>query len=415
MKIYAITRTGKNAHKKEYTAVPNNVSFRKVGNDPLAAQKEFIQALNATKIERLLAKPFIKNIDSFSDNIIHLDSFGDICVSAAFDGEISVRKGNDQILHANIQEISDLSIDQTGLYMAIKDKVYRFEFNSESNTQDLEITSLSTFSDSNLSISTVIQTNCPIKSLKRQKKQSYVLTDSFFSIHDENYQTKSKFTFKESYEKLFAKNQIVYCTSERDLNLIDERSHELIISKQYGIKTNDIAFKDNQYFITANENAFAYMHDIRKLETPIAKFIGHVNSLTSVDFYNDDIVTGSCDKSIRIFNNYERTSRDVYYNKRMLSVSKVKVFKGRYILSGSDDANVRLWRLNASQKEKLSKAERESLDEKQILKEKYYHVGDIKRIDKHRFLPGDLKSKIKQENEHHKAVIRKKKRFEEQQ
>ncbi|ELQ75249.1 Sof1-like rRNA processing protein (contains WD40 repeats) [Trachipleistophora hominis] len=94
----------------------------------------------------------------------------------------------------------------------------------------------------------------------------------------------------------------------------------------------------------------------------------------------------------------------------MLAVNSVSVYKKRFILSGSEDGNVRLWRLYASEKENMSRREENALECNQMLKDKYYHVGDVRRIDKHRFLPKELKGRIRNEIEHHKAVERKKNR-----
>lgn len=412
MKIYSITRTGKNAARKEHSSVSRSISYNNK-KDPLSAQKEYIRALNATKIERLLSKPFKSIIDVFSDNIVYLVAYEDISVSVSFDGEISVRKADRHILHANIPSIKDIALDSSGLYVAVTDRIFHFELDAEIQniSSNIQFRSLSV-TDGHLEITQCAQVKQPITSFFRRKKRSYILTDSSCHIFDLQFKNTAQISFKESYEKIFEKNHILFCPGHRNLDLFDERSHELIISKQIGIKTNDIAFKDNKYFITANEDAFAYLHDMRKLETPICKYLGHINAITSIDHLNNEIITGSSDKTIRIFNTFDRTSRDVYYNKRMLSISKVKIFQKKFILSGSDDGNVRLWRLNASQKENLSKREMESLEEQQILKEKYYYVGDVKRIDRHRFLPAELKGKIRHETEHHKAVLRKKKQHE---
>ena len=64
-----------------------------------------------------------------------------------------------------------------------------------------------------------------------------------------------------------------------------------------------------------------------------------------------EIVSGSYDKTLRIFDVNQGRSREVYHTKRMQRVLCVQ-WSGdnKYILSGSDEMNIRLWKANASEK-----------------------------------------------------------------
>ena len=54
---------------------------------------------------------------------------------------------------------------------------------------------------------------------------------------------------------------------------------------------------------------------------------------------------------MRIFNAREGHSRDVYHTKRMQKIFCVKyTMDAGFVVSGSDDGNVRLWKNNASEK-----------------------------------------------------------------
>ena len=72
----------------------------------------------------------------------------------------------------------------------------------------------------------------------------------------------------------------------------------------------------------------------------------------SVDYSptGKEFVSGSYDRTIRIFDRTEQHSRDIYHAKRMQRVFVAK-FTGdaRFILSGSDDTNIRLWKARASE------------------------------------------------------------------
>jgi WD repeat and SOF domain-containing protein 1 len=65
----------------------------------------------------------------------------------------------------------------------------------------------------------------------------------------------------------------------------------------------------------------------------------------------------------------------------------------KYILSGSDDGNVRLWRANASDRSVVRTArERQKLDYDQQLKEQYKHMPEIRRIARRRHIPKPIKT-----------------------
>jgi WD repeat and SOF domain-containing protein 1 len=60
----------------------------------------------------------------------------------------------------------------------------------------------------------------------------------------------------------------------------------------------------------------------------------------------------------------------------------------RYILSGSDEMNVRLWKARAAEKLGLLKErQRQALNYNEKLKEKFAEHPKIKRISKHRQVP----------------------------
>ena len=64
-----------------------------------------------------------------------------------------------------------------------------------------------------------------------------------------------------------------------------------------------------------------------------------------------EFVTAGFDRTIRIFDQEERTSREVYHTKRMHIVRCVRWTRdNRYILSGSDETNIRVWKSNPAEK-----------------------------------------------------------------
>jgi WD repeat and SOF domain-containing protein 1 len=77
----------------------------------------------------------------------------------------------------------------------------------------------------------------------------------------------------------------------------------------------------------------------------------HVSAILDIDFSptGREFVTGSFDKTIRIFPINGGRSREVYHTKRMQQVNSVLYsMDNRLIISGSEDTNIRMWKSHAA-------------------------------------------------------------------
>ena len=119
----------------------------------------------------------------------------------------------------------------------------------------------------------------------------------------------------------------------------------------------------------------------------------------SVDYSptGEEIVTGGYDRTVRLFNARQGHSRDIYHTNRMQRVfSVLYTMDNKYVLSGSDDGNVRLWKARASEKMGVKDyRERAHLEYAEKLKEKFSSVPEIRRINRHRNVPKAIKSATK--------------------
>ena len=102
-----------------------------------------------------------------------------------------------------------------------------------------------------------------------------------------------------------------------------------------------------------------------------------------------EFVSGSFDKTLRIFKTDAGHSREVYHTKRMQRIFCVRWSSdATYLISGSDETNIRLWKANASRKlGRLRPRERVAMEYAEQLREKYQHHPHIKRIARHRHVP----------------------------
>jgi len=100
-------------------------------------------------------------------------------------------------------------------------------------------------------------------------------------------------------------------------------------------------------------------------------------------------VSGSYDKTIRIYEAEKSNSREIYHTKRMQHITSIAwSHDNKYIFSASDEMNIRIWKANASEKlGPLQPREKDSFRYNEALKEKFSTHPQIKRIANHRQVP----------------------------
>ena len=152
---------------------------------------------------------------------------------------------------------------------------------------------------------------------------------------------------------------------------------------------------------------------MRKLDQAKMIHKDHISAVLDIDFAptGKEFVTGSFDKTIRIFPFNGGRSREVYHTKRMQQVNAVIYsMDSKYIISGSEDTNLRIWKSRADASIKpLLPREKEKLAYANKLKSKYKQVKEIKRILRHKHLPKLILNKnktkqIQKESKHRKKI-----------
>ena len=150
---------------------------------------------------------------------------------------------------------------------------------------------------------------------------------------------------------------------------------------------------------------------MRKLDEPKMIHKDHISAILDIDFAptGKEFAAASFDKTIRIFPFNEGRSREVYHTKRMQQVNAILYSNdAKYLVSGSEDTNVRIWKSNAADAIKpLLPREKEKLAYANKLKKKYKNTKEVKRIMRHSHLPKLLIKKQKQKQIKKMAKFRK--------
>lgn len=155
--------------------------------------------------------------------------------------------------------------------------------------------------------------------------------------------------------------------------------------------------------LLGSEDHNLYTFDIRNLETPNQIYKGHVGGVMGCDWSptGEGFVSGSYDRTVRLWNREEGKSRDVYHTKRMQRVFDVSYTPtADFVLSASDDGNVRIWKSDASKKlGPVSTKERQAIEYRQKLVERYSREKGVREVKERRHVPQSIHNATKLKRE----------------
>ena len=202
------------------------------------------------------------------------------------------------------------------------------------------------------------------------------------------------------------------CASDRAVILYDLRTNSPLHRNVLNFASNSIAWNPMEAFnfAVANEDHNVYLFDMRNMKRALNVLKGHVAAVMSVEWSptGEELISGSYDRTIRLWERSKGHSRDIYHTKRMQRVFSVAwTPDNNYVLSGSDDGNIRLWRAKASERQGVkSFAQRQKLEYDEALKERYKHMPEIRRIARNRHIPKQIQKAGEIKAEELKAIKR---------
>ncbi|KAA8575726.1 hypothetical protein EYC84_004836 [Monilinia fructicola] len=413
MKIKALSRASIQAPGSE-AKQPRNLD---PALHPFERAREYTRALNATKMERMFAAPFIAQLGKGHVDGVYtmakdpnaLERFA----SGSGDGVVKVwdLTSRDEVwqtsAHENIVKGMSWTRDQKLLTCASDRSIKLFDpYNTPTGSAP---------------VATWLGTNAFTSLSHHRSKNAFAASSGVISIYDLERQNAPPDVLKwpNSTDTIttVAFNQVetsilASTATDRSIVLYDLRTGLPIHKTLLNFASNAISWNPMEAFnfAVANEDHNVYIFDMRKMERALNVLKGHVAACMDVEFSptGEELVTGSYDRTVRLWARTKGHSRDIYHTKRMQRVFSARwTPDSKFILSGSDDGNIRLWRANASKREGIKSAkQRTALEYNEALSERYAHMPEIRRIKRHRHVPKVIKKAGEIKAEELKAIKR---------
>ncbi|KAL9064474.1 MAG: hypothetical protein Q9161_008849 [Pseudevernia consocians] len=418
MKIKALTRAT-SSHQTPGSSVAHQPRNLDPALHPFERAREYSRALNATKIERMFAKPFVGDLGNGHVDGVYVLSKDperlDVLASGSGDGVVKTWNltSREETFKADGHEgiVKGLcwTKDQRLLSCASDKTIKLFD---PSNT-----------TSGSAPLATYLGNTAFTGISHHRSLPNFAASSSAISIYDLSRSSSTPLQtlhWPNSTDTINALswNQIetsvlASCATDRSIILYDLRTSSPLSKVTLGLASNAIAWNPMEAFnfVVGSEDHNIYMFDMRKLNRALNVYKDHVAAVMDVEFSptGEELVSASYDKTIRLWDRAGGHSRDIYHTKRMQRVFSCKFTPdARYVLSGSDDGNIRIWRANASERAGVKSArQRQKLEYDDALKDRYAHMPEIRRIKRHRHVPKAVKKAGEIKGEELAAIKRK--------
>lgn len=385
---------------------------------PLQAPREYVRALNAVKLERVFAKPFLGSLDGHKDGIECLVKHPKrlaALLSGCCDGEIKLwdipKKKCIHTIQAHTGFVRGICFhhDSQSFYSVGDDRIIKQWSLSDSDWGEFA-------SDA---MNTVIAKTMLTGITHHQNESTFATCGERVDLWDETRAEPVK-TYTWGVDSVSCvkfnpveTNLLGSCASDRSIMIYDIRATTPARKVIMKLRSNAICWNPMEAFIftAANEDHNLYTFDMRNLTRAKCVHQDHTSAVIDVDYSptGKEFVSGSYDKTLRIFIESKVHSREIYHTKRMQRVKTVLwSLDNKYILCGSDEMNIRLWKANASEKlGVVAPREELSFNYNDKLKEKYANHPQIRRIARHRHVPKHVYNARKERHEIIQAQKRK--------
>lgn len=410
MKVKTISRSADTyvpARNTQESALPRNLN---PALHPFERAREYSRAVTATKLERMFAQPFVGQLgDGHRDGIYCIArnyKTTNQIASGSGDGVIKywnmTSRQEALSIRAHYGMVTGLSVTpRRGMLSCGDDKTVKlWSLQSEDFGDEVDDLDVYRTAGTESGLLKTFAGEHAFQGLDHHFTDDLFVTGGaaiqLWNMNRSNYISNLSWGADNVSCVLFNKtetNVLASCGLDNSTVLYDVRTNSPIQKVVTAMRGNAISWNpmETYNFATGHDDHNAYLWDMRDLSKSLNVYKDHVSAVTSVDFSptGQELVTGSYDKTIRLYKTREGHLRDVYHTKRMQRVFSVCfTTDSRYVLSGSDDANIRVWRANASERAGVKSArERAKINYDNKLKERYKYMPEVRRISRHRHLP----------------------------
>jgi WD repeat and SOF domain-containing protein 1 len=426
-----------NRNEEDFTRERSNDHLKVFKNadprlHPFQKAREYTRALNAVKMEKMFAKPFIYALDGHADGVYAMSRVANslpLVLSGDGSGEVKLwhlgTQRNIWSANAHRGRVRGITTDPTGefAFSCGTDKTIKmWEVGSSSsmtrnntssligaaasgdNEEEEEIDDSNRYSSASRKPVNVFLGKNNFSGIDHHRELSQFATSGVQvdlwdheradPIHSFQWGADSVVSVK--YNPVDV-NVLLSTASDRSLVLYDVRAKAPLRKLIMYNVTNAVSWNPMESFgfVAASEDHNCYTFDMRKLDRAVIVHEDHGAAVMSVDFAptGKEFVTGSYDRTVRIWSADAGRARDVYHTNRMQKVFSVLCSQdNRFALSGSDDTNIRMWKLRAT--EQLSQMAPRAVAARQYrdkLIDRFQHAPEIARIKRdQRHLPKSL-------------------------
>ncbi|KAG6329026.1 hypothetical protein ID866_10062, partial [Astraeus odoratus] len=348
---------------------------------PFSRARERMRALNAAKMERMFAKPFLAALEG------HIDAIEVLCRKPGTLNTIASGSWDGGILVHDIAE---------------QKQIHRIQDGHKGKLSDADIKLWDVSPQEQQKPLSIFSGKSPFNSIDHHRSDPLFATASnIVQIWDETKTAAiSNLTFPAATEtvtsvrfNLSETSVLGSIGSDRSFTLYDIRTGKAERKVIMQMRSNALSWSPTfpTVVLLASEDHNLYTFDVRKLANPTQIYKAHVSAVMSCDWSptGTEFVSGGWDRTVRIWKEGRGTRPEVYHTKRMQRVtSTLFTADARFVISGSDDGNVRIWKAKAHEKLGIVTArERAAIEYRDSLKERWKYDQEVGKISRARHVP----------------------------
>ncbi|KAL8334827.1 hypothetical protein RB598_009176 [Gaeumannomyces tritici] len=319
MKVKALSRAPQQPAGSDVARKPKNVD---PALHPFERAREYQRALNAVKLERMFAAPFIcqlgkGHVDSVFSMTMDPGSLSRVASGSA-DGVVKIwdLTSREEAWHTTAHEniVKDLCFtkDKKLLTCAADRTIKLFSPEQAPNSAPL---------------STWLGTNAFTSLSHHRSRNSFAASSSVISVYDLERHSAApevlRWPTSTDTINSVAFNQVEQsilgsCASDRGIVLYDLRTSMPLHKTVLNFTSNKIAWNPTEAFnfAVASEDHNIYIFDMRKIDRALNVLKGHVAAVMDVQFSpnGEELVSGSYDRTIRLWKKDKGHSVDIYHS-----------------------------------------------------------------------------------------------------